>query len=147
MKGNDISGHSSPRIIIVFEDAIGILPAASVRAYQKHARRNQWYQAARLFQLDPLMMAQLIKIMRNQDLNVEVVTYIGPQALADELAVILQEIEMVPVRQVVASTPEVTARRATFSPDIISVYDPEPSRWLTYGGKGIHLTSVHQVGR
>jgi hypothetical protein len=146
LKGNDLSGVSAPRVIIVFEGVLGFITGEGEEAFRKYAEVHNWLSAAKCWSLNDLALAKLTDLCVRLSVNVEVATYAGPQEFADALEFILCDLELVPVRRVIASTPQRTARRATFATDIISVYDPDPMRSLAYGGKGRHLTSVHQLG-
>lgn len=146
MKGNDIAGTVAPRILILFEGVVGFITSEGEAAFQRCLDQEKWLEAARCWMLNDLTLAKLADLGRRLSVNVELVTYAGPQEFADALEVIIADQENVPIRRVMASTPERTARRATFAQDIISVYDPEPVRSMAYGRKGRHLTSVHQLG-
>lgn len=146
MKSNDLSGTSAPRIIILFEGIIGFLTPEGEAAFEKYVEAENWFSAAKCWSLNDLALAKLSDLCKRLSVNVEIATFEGPQEFADALEFILADLECIPVRRVIASTPQRTARRATFAIDIISVYDPDPVRSMAYGGKGRHLTSVHQIG-
>lgn len=65
---------------------------------------------------------------------------------AERLGRRLQDQEELPVRHVWATRPELLARKIAYMADLARVYDPDASRWLTWGGKGSHLTDVNQLG-
>lgn len=146
MQNNDLGGTTAPRVIILFEGVLGFITPQGEAAFHRLIEDKNWLGAARCWSLNDLALAKLTDLCVRQSLNVEVVTFEGGQEFADALEVILCEDELIPIRRVIASSPERTARRATFATDIISVYDPDPMRSMSYGGKGRHLTSVHQLG-
>jgi hypothetical protein len=146
MKGNDLAGTLAPRIIVVFEGVVGFLTPEGEKAFHEYIAKENWASAAKCWSLNDLALAKLTDLCVRLSVNVELTTFEGPQEFADALEFILCDLEQVPIRRVVSSTPMRTARRATFALDIISVYDPDPMRSMTYGGKGRHLTSVHQLG-
>lgn len=146
MKGNDLAGVSAPRILIVFEGVLGFITGEGEEAFHHYIDEMNWLAAARCWSLNDLALAKLTDLCVRMSVNVEVATYAGPQEFADALEFLLCDQELVPIRRVIASTPQQTARRATFANDIISVYDPEPARSMAYGSKGRHLTSIHQLG-
>lgn len=131
---------------MVFEGVIGFITAEGEEAFNRYSDAGNWLSAAKCWSLNDLAIAKLTDLCVRLSVNVEVATFAGPQEFADALEFILCDQELVPIRRVIASTPERTARRATFATDIISVYDPEPGRSMSYGGKGRHLTSIHQLG-
>lgn len=146
MKGNDIAGHSAPRIIVLFEGIVGFLSPQGETAFQKYIDAEDWMAAAKCWSLNDLALAKLMDMTLRLSVNLELVTYAGPQEFADALEAILVDLENIPLRRVLASTPERTARRATFAQDIIGVYDPDALRSMAYGSKGRHLTSIHRLG-
>jgi hypothetical protein len=147
MQSGDISGTSAPRLIVVFEGIIGELDKVNREAWNNYAKQGQWRQAIRCWTINDLALAKLTYLCRNQSVNIEVATFAGPVEFADELEIYLVDEENVPIRKVLASTPARTARRATFAVDITTVYDTNPARVLTYGRKGRHITSIHDLGR
>lgn len=150
MKGNDLSNKISPRHVIVFEGGLAYLPVESLKAYQKAYDRKRYWEAVRLWVWNPMMLAQIERVVRTMDINIEVCTWIGSDlehhdfalAIADELDKI-----NIPVRSVWASEPGELAKALPFLPDIAFVYDPDPAHVLTYGSRGIVLKSPSQIGR
>lgn len=147
MKDGDISGVSAPRMLVVFEGILGELLPENVKQWNKHVKQKQWERAVRSWTFSPLGLAKVLDLTRRQSVNLEVITYAGPEEFAETLETYLVEEENMPIRRVLASTPARTARRATFATDITGVYDTDPRRVLTYGGKGRHLTTIHHLGR
>lgn len=145
MQGGDLSNTPVPRIIIVFENALGYLPEDQRDRWRELSRASQWDDVARLFVLDQMMLRKITDLSWRHSVNVDVVTYCGPEAFADALARLLDR-ENVPVRIVFASQPERLARATSFEPDIMCVYDANPEHALVYGRKGVHLTSWRQLG-
>lgn len=147
MKGGDISGISAPRILMVFEGIIGELPTQNIKDWKRHVKEKQWERAVQCWILSPLALAKVIDLTRRMSVNIEVITYAAGPEFAEALETYLVDTENVPVRKVLASTPDRTARRATFAMDITAVYDTDPQRVMQYGSKGRHLTSIHNLGR
>ena len=109
----------------MFENALGYLPDSARPQWRKLARRGKWDDAARLFELDPLMMRQVAWLTHAKSMWIDVVTYCGPADFAAALARRFDE-ENLPVRRVFSSTAERMARTTSYEPDIVAVYDGQP---------------------
>jgi len=145
MRGNDLDNTPVPRLVVVFENALGYLPEDQRDEWRRLSRARQWDDVARLFVLDQLMLRTITDLTYRRSVSIDIVTYCGPEAFAEALARLLDR-ENVPVRIVFASTPDRMARRTSYEPDIIGVYDANPEHALVYGRKGVHLTSHHVLG-
>lgn len=145
MRGNDLGNTPVPRIVVVFENAVGFLPDELRERWRELSRARQWDDVARLFVLDQLMLRKITDLTYRFSVSVDIVTYCGPEAFAEALARLLDR-ENVPVRIVFASTPERMARRTSYEPDIAAVYDANREHALVYGRKGVILTSPHMLG-
>ena len=145
MRGGDLSNDPVPRIVVVFENAIGYLPDANRARWRSLARRARWDDVARLFTLDQLMLRRITDLTYRASIQIDVVTYCGPAEFADALARLFDH-ENVPVRIVQAETPERMARRTSFEPDIVAIYDGNAEHALVYGRKGVILTDYRQLG-
>lgn len=146
MQNGNLSNAVVPRILVVFEGLIAYLGPGKVGTYNTLGSRGDWPGALALWELDPLALAKLKDIIVRRDIKVEVVSFVMPPEGAQALAELFDE-ESVPVSRVISSTPERTARRLAYGPDIIRVYCPDPRHALMCGSKGYHATSVHQLGR
>lgn len=146
MLNGDLSNVVVPRLVLVFEGALGFLPPDRVEQYNKLGSAGHWDQAARCWDLNELMMRKIWDVVWRQSFQLEVVTYAGPQNLAESLQERFDE-ENLPVSRTLASTPDRMARRLAYAPDIAVVYDSNAEHAFTYGGKGRYLTSVHMLGR
>ena len=143
MQNGDLSNQVSARVLIVFEGALGF--CTDEKKFKKAADRGNWERAAECWELNELMVRRILWLFYHKDVHTEVVTFL-PSGFADELAELLEDKYDLPVHRVWASTPELLGRQIAYMPDLARVYDPEPQRWLMYGGKGRFLTSVSQVG-
>jgi hypothetical protein len=132
-------------VVIVFENAIGTLPDDRRDRWRRLSRAGDWDEVAKLFDLDQIMLRVITRLVLQLGQQVDVVTYCGPEEFADALARLFDR-EHVPVRITQASTPERMARRTSFEPDIVAVYDANPQHALVYGRKGVHLTDYRQLG-
>lgn len=145
MRGNDLGNTPVPRVVIVFENAIGYLPDGVRDEWRKLAAEGRWNAVARLFELDHLMLRKISDLTFRHDVSVDVVTYCGPSGFARALEKLFER-ENVPVRIVTATTPERMARRTSFEPDIRAVYDANREHAMVYGRKGVLLEDYRQLG-
>lgn len=144
MERGDISNEAAPRILLVFEGALGFLPDTKLKDYQRALRKHSWDDAVSCWDLSEIMMRKILDLVLRRNLAVEVVTFIS-QPFADMLAARLDE-EDVPVRRVWYSTPGRLSRRLAYMPDVAAVYDADEAHVFTYGSKGRLLTGADQLG-
>lgn len=145
MRNGDLANVPVPRIVVVWENAIGYLPDHRRERWRELKKARDWDGLVRLFELDQLMLRTITDLTYRFSVSVDVVTYSGPEPFADALARLLDR-ENVPVRIVFSSTPERMARRTSYEPDIVAVYDANAEHSLAYGRKGVHLTHHSQLG-
>lgn len=146
MQGGNLSNVVVPRILVVFEGLVAYLGPDKVNAYNELGSRGDWRAAVELWEFNPLALAKLNDLIMRRDIKVEVVSFIMPAEGAQALAERFDD-ESVPVSRVLSSTPDRTARRLAYGPDIARVYCPDPQHAWMCGGKGYHTTSVHQLGQ
>lgn len=146
MQGGNLSNVVVPRVLVVFEGLIAYLGTDKVAAYNELGSRGDWAGAIDLWEFNPLALAKINDLIIRRDIKVEVVSFVMPREGAQALAERFDE-ESVPVSRVISSTPDRTARRLAYGPDIIRVYCPDMRHALMCGGKGYHTTSIHQLGR
>lgn len=145
MRGNDLSNKVSPRHVIVFEGGLATLPLEREKDFQKSCKRRRLWEAISYWQWNHLMLAQIERIVRNMDVNIEVCTWMTEDmafAIGEEL-----DKMNIPVRSVWASSPFKLAQDLAYLPDIAAIYDPDPEHVLTYGRRGVYLTNPSQIGR
>jgi len=142
MKGGDLSNEVTPRILLVWEGALGF--CSDDRKYQKAVRKGQWDKAITYWYLNDMMVRRIDWLFYKKNVRIEVVTFTSDD-LAGEIAGLLDG-ENVPVSRVWYTTPEILSRKIAYMPDLAVVYDPEPHRWAAYGAKGRFITGVNQLG-
>ena len=144
MKDGDLDNVTVPRIILVFEGAVGFLPDSNQKAYDKAVLKQRWDEAISCWELNELMLRKIWDLTFRKSVTVEIVTFIS-QPFADVLAARLDEEDM-PVRRVWFSTPGRLSRMLAHMVDVTTVYDPDESHVFTYGSKGRVITDVNQLG-
>lgn len=146
MLNGDLSNKVTPRLVLVFEGALGFLAAGNIQVYNRFGTAGKWELAAACWDLNDLMCRKIWDVTYRQSFQLEVVTYAGPGEFASALQDRFDE-ESLPVSRTVASTPARMARRLAYAPDIAAVYDANREHALVYGSKGRYLASVHELGR
>jgi hypothetical protein len=144
MQRGDLSNEVVPKLLIVFEGAIGYLPEDKRRMFEKAMGKGHWDDACACWDLNDLMLRKIWDVVARQSREVEVITYLGKD-FADTLAGRL-DVEDVPVHAVWATDPASLSRKLAYMPSVSAVYDPDPAHQFTYGAKGRVLTSVHDFG-
>lgn len=146
MLHNDISNVAVARLILVYEGALGFLPADRVGDYNQLGSEGRWDRAARCWDLNELMCRKIWDVTWRQGFQIEVVTYAGPPEFAEALQERFDE-ENLPISRTLASTADRMARRLAYAPDIACVYDADPDHAFTYGSRGKLLRNINELGR
>lgn len=146
MEKGDLGNEEVPRLLIVFEGAVGYLADDdAVKAHDKAVSKGHWDDALAQYTLFGLMLQKIWDLTFRSTVTIEVVTFTGPE-FADLLAARLND-EDVPVHKVWATTPGALARKLPYMPAVFAVYDADAAHVLTYpAGKGRYLTDVNQLG-
>jgi hypothetical protein len=144
LKNGDLSNRAVPRIVVVFENAIGFLPDDRRDEWRKLSKAGQWDDVVSLFELDHMMLRKIAWLCFHRSITIDVVTFCGPEAFARALERLFDR-EHVPVSIVQASNPERLARRTSFEHDIVAIYDGNAHHRLVYGRKGVYLTDHRQL--
>lgn len=144
MKNGDLSSHAVPRIIVVFENAIGFLPDDRRDDWRRLSKAGRWDDVVSLFELDQMMLRRITWLCFHRSITIDVVTYCGPEEFARALERLFDR-EHVPVSIVQASNPERLARRTSCEPDIVAIYDGNAHHQLVYGRKGVYLSHHSQL--
>jgi hypothetical protein len=142
VQNGDLSNKMSPKVLLVFEGALGF--CTDPKKFDKAMVRGNWERAVGYWELNELMMRRILWLFHRKDVRTEVVTFYSP-GFADEVATRLEAADL-PVHRVWSTSPGHLGRQIAYMPDLACVYDPEPQRWLMYGGKGRLLTSFTQLG-
>lgn len=140
MEHGNLSNKVAPRIVLVFEGALGF--CTNISKHDKAVRKGKWESAMKYWSLNDLCLRKLMYLYFKKDVNIEIVTYLGEE-FAKELQIELQDL---PFHRVWATTPFDLGLKVDYMNDLAMVYDPEPKRWLMYGKKGRFLSSVNQIG-
>lgn len=142
MEHGDLSNKVSPRLLLVFENALGW--CTDKTKCEKELKRQHWEKSFGYWTWNELMLRQILWLFHKKDVRTEVVTFMG-EGFADCIKFELDALD-IPVHRVWSTTPESLGRQIAYMPDLACVYDPEPSRWLMYGSKGRFIEHANQLG-
>jgi hypothetical protein len=145
MLHGDLSNKVSPKLLVVFEGAVGVLPKDRLKDYSKFTGKKKYKEAADCYRLTDSYLDQVLYLNWKKNYNISLVTYLG-QDMAWEIERIM-DARSIPVGECYSYTPVELARRLVHRPDVIAVYDPDPQHILTYGSKAVLLTEAKQIGR
>lgn len=135
MQKGDISNSIVPRMLIVFEGFLGQLNTPKDKAALAVAMRlHKWKSAVNCFELNGLVVQHIWDAVWRKNYTIDVVTFYG-QGFGEALEIRLEN-EDLPVGSVHATTPGLLAREVVYRPNVLAVYDPDPSHVFTYGSKG-----------
>lgn len=139
MQNGDISNEVSPRLVLVYEGLLGLLPTPRARAGEALARKtHQWKRAAKAYEINEPLARVIWDTVWRYRYSVDVITYLG-EDFADAVEARLDD-EGLPVGRVWADSPQRLARRLALMPDVAAVYDNE--NHLIYGSKGRTLPAA-----
>lgn len=136
MQGGDISNIVSPRLLVVWEGLIGVLPDAKVKARaDKALRRGKWADVVQPYVENRPATILLRDIWMRSSVGVDVVTYL-PIACVPFIRDWSDDRNVLTANTYAYVDPETLARELAYMPHVVGVIDPDPARQLTYGSKG-----------
>ena len=141
MRDGDLSNRVTPRVLIVFEGAIGVL--LDEKKFGKYMRKAKYAKAMQCWGLNDIIVRRLLWLYWQKDITIEVVTFLGNE-FCQELNTWLND--TIVCHRIWATDPYDLGRKIAYMNDLACIYDPEPERWLMYGAKGRFLDSVTRIG-
>lgn len=144
MQGGDIAIPVSQRILIIFDGFVAKPPSKPKEKaqYKLAVRLHNWRRAFDLWSIHPLGVAHLNDLHYRWSLRFDLVTW-QPMQFAAEIERWVEAMN-IPVAHVHYSTPEKLAREIAYMPDVVKVFDPDPSHRWRYGSRGRVVESVEQ---
>jgi hypothetical protein len=140
MRRGELSTSTVPRVYVVFENLLGILPDSRTKALEAIARkRRKWKQAVDYYQINRPTSQGIRDLYGRHDLKVNVITFIDP-GFVDPIQEKLDSKNLF-FGGVYYFTMESLLDDLTYDPSIKAVYDPDPSHALTYGSRGKYCTT------
>lgn len=142
MQGGDISNQVVARIVIVWDNLLGILPSKPAEAkFTAYMRFKRWKKAVGSFEINEHLARGIWDLTWRYDFSVDVVTFLGGDDFAEEVEHRLDR-EGLPIGHVWFETPDSLARSLAYRPNVACVIHANPHHQLTFGSKG-RLVSVH----
>jgi hypothetical protein len=132
----DIDNSISQRVLVLWEDTVGIL--IDPRREKTALRVRRWKQAVDCWETNQYAMGRIWDIYRRQSLRCDLVVTERPPEFAEALAKRLED-ENSPFRQVLSQEAHVLARKLAFMPDVVYVIFSNRSQSFTFGSKGLHM--------
>jgi hypothetical protein len=147
MQNGDLANQPGPRVLLIFEGALGSLASGSQAAFRKFARKQDWGKAASAWQINRLLMRQINHVTWHSNVTVEVVTFVAGPDFAAAVETMLSQLGLsISAVSYYASAVDLS-NQLPYWLNILAVYDPDAMRSMTYGAKGRHLVSAHDLGR
>lgn len=148
MQGNDLSNQVVPRLVVVWEHLLGLLPSKTDEAkVSTYLRLKRWKRAVGVYQINEPLAHRIWDVSFRLNFSVDVITWLGPQ-FCDALRERLDD-EDLPIHHVTYSTPNVYARKLAYMPYVAAIYTPDEKHQFLFGSKGrvISPMSPDLVGR
>jgi hypothetical protein len=134
LKG-ELSNQVLPRVYIVFEGLVGILPDAKHKALEAlHRKRKHWDKAVNQYTLNEPTKQGVRDLYWRHNFRVDVLTFHGPD-FADAVRDRLDQKNIL-LGDVVAYDEGELMYELTYDRSILAVLDPAPERMLRWGSKG-----------
>lgn len=138
MENGDISNEVVPRLVIVYEGLLGLLPKKSESKFDIAVRFGRWKRAVDLFETNDLLARKIWDVTWRYNFSVDVVTFLGDKARA-QIAARLEN-EDLPIRRVWETEPNNLSRQIAYMPDLGAIYFANEQLKYTFGSKGRFLS-------
>ena len=128
MQGGDLANDLLPRLVLVFENLVGILPE-QVRhraVYSSFVKAKRWRRAVNLLQVNEPLARQMWHVTWHLHHQIEVVTWLNPDAVEPLQAWV--DRNDLPVHRVWHIEPNKLARKIATMPDLAAVLDRKSTR-------------------
>lgn len=144
----DISNVVQPRVLLVFEGALGFISGDKIEEFNIRASDDLWYEAWQMWTINEAMAGKIWQVVQKQMIQVSLVTFVAPEN--GDASFGLQEFvddHGLPISEVLSVSPKRLARELAYKPDVAVVYDANPETWAMYGRKGRALRNVNDFCR
>lgn len=136
MQNGDIGNTVVPRLVIVWEHLLGLLPDKADEAkFATYLRFHRWRRAVNVFAVNQALAQRIWDVTFRLNFSVDVVTFLGGEDFADAIQERIDR-ENLPIGHVWFEDPQQLARSLSYRPDIACVFSPDPHHLLTFGSKG-----------
>lgn len=135
MQDGDISNEVAPRLLVVFEGLIGQLDGpVHQKKHDFYVKTHAWRRAARMWTLDGFVLKRMWDYVYRLRQSLDIVTYLDERE-AEHVHERLDELSY-PFGGFIPTTLDGMVHGILLNPSVHAVFDGDPKRWLTYGGKG-----------
>lgn len=136
MQGGDISNQVVARIVIVWDNLLGVLPSKPAEAkFSTYMRLKRWKRAVGLYEINELLARQIWDLTWRYDYSVDVVTFLGGDDFAEAVEARLDR-EGLPIGHVWYEPADSLARSLAYRPTVACVIHANPHHQFTFGSKG-----------
>lgn len=136
MRRGELSNEVLPRVYLVFEGLLGILPDTKTKTLELLARKRKKYkEAASYYQLNIPTSGGMRDLYWRHRFRVDVITFIDPAFVSpvrnrlDSKNLLFGDVHYY-------SGPQELAMDMVYDQSILGVLDPDPKNALAYGSKG-----------
>lgn len=134
MEKGDISNEIVPRLALVFEGLIGVLPKQNMRKETVARKLGQWKRVINYFEPNEPIALRIWDLTHRFNFTLTAITWMPPSTV--EHIENWLDAQNLPIGRVQATTPVLLSRSIAYQPDLAAIYDPDPSHRFTFGGKG-----------
>lgn len=147
MRGNDISNEVVPRLVIVWDGLLGVLPSKAAEAKAStYLRLKRWKKAVSLWEVNDHVGAQIWDLTWRSKYAVDLVTHTSGEPFAEALAERLYGPEgFTCLGQIWYEDPRVLARSLAHRPNVACVVHDNPQHVLLFGSKGRYLNGSRDL--
>jgi len=135
MERGDISNEAVPRLLLVWENLLGILPTKTHEAKAgTYLRLKRYKRAVNTFEVNETLAHRIWDITWRLKFSVDVVTWL-PKECVEHIEAWIDRQDL-PVGHVSHENPTTFARKLSYMPYVAAIYDPDPQHQFTWGAKG-----------
>jgi hypothetical protein len=143
MQGGDLSNSVVPRLVIVWDNLLGVLPSKPAEAkFSTYIRFKRWKKAVSLFEINEGMARQIWDLTWRKNFAVDLVTFTAGDDFAEALRERIEDREQLPIGHVWFEEPNNLSRSLAYRPDIACVIHANPHHQLTFGSKGRFISAT-----
>ncbi len=147
MQNGNLSNVVTPRVILVFEGALGFIDGERIQNFDAYASRGDWHEAWCQWEINRLLARRIWDIQARQGIRISIVTYIHDTTeCARGLEMLMEDLNL-PTQDVTATDPWKLSREIAYMPDVVRIYDANRETAFMYGQKGVYLRDWMDVGK
>lgn len=142
MENGDISNEVVPRLVLTYENLLGLLPDKKASAkFSTYAKFGRWKAAIGVFETNEMLARKIWDVTWRFNFQIDVITFLHEDAVKHIEARL--DDEDLPIRRVWFAEPHKLSRQISYMPDLAAVYHADPALQLTFGSKGRFLSPAH----